>query len=274
MEDFRVYDKIQKELRQFFSYEKRFVEVPTQSRFFILAACEDPNTLVVAEIGGVKWSLPQTGQMWLEHELLKNPGLPGVFCVTTSYRNEPHPIKGRHDIVFPMFEFESKGDFRDLENLERELLDFLGFESPTKIFYEDACREYGVNLIGADEEEKLCEKHGTVILYNFPQRTDPFWNMKHNGGGFFNKIDVLLGKEKGMETIGSAERSCNAKEMYQNFMSVSDGKYKQKLFDEFGEERVMGELNEYLSLRMFPRFGGGMGLTRLARAMKSEGLLS
>ena len=35
---------------------------------------------------GNQWPLPQTGQMWLEYELLKNPTAPGFFCVSTSYR--------------------------------------------------------------------------------------------------------------------------------------------------------------------------------------------
>ncbi|MBI2045415.1 transposase [Candidatus Pacearchaeota archaeon] len=270
MEDFRAYSEIQKKLRKFFSEEKNFVEVPTQSRLSILAACEDPDTLVTVSISGVKWPLPQTGQMWLEHELLKNPSLPGVFCVTTSYRNEPNPIKGRHDIVFPMFEFESHGTIKDLEKLERELLFYLGFKDPTRVSYESACEKYGVRSIEDKQEEALCGEYGTVMLHTFPQRTHPFWNMKHERDGFYNKIDVLLG---GMETIGSAERSTNVDEMFRNFMTVSDGKYKQKLFDEFGEERVMEELDEYLALPMISRYGGGMGQTRLAKAMRKEGLL-
>ena len=270
MEDFKSYSEMQRRLRKFFSDEKGFVEVPTQSRLSILAACEDPSTLVTVSISGVKWPLPQTGQMWLEHELLKNPELPGVFCVTTSYRNEPNPIKGRHDIVFPMFEAESKGDMKDLEKLERELLSHLGFDSPTKVPYESACEKYGVKSIEDKQEEALCNEYGSVMLHTFPQRTHPFWNMKHGGDGMYNKIDVLLG---GMETIGSAERSSNVDEMFRNFMTVSDGKYKQKLYDEFGEKRVMVELDEYLALNMFPRYGFGMGLTRLSRAMKKQGLL-
>ena len=36
--------------------------------------------------------LPQTGQMWLEHELLSTPNSKGFFCVSTSYRQEPNAI--------------------------------------------------------------------------------------------------------------------------------------------------------------------------------------
>ena len=53
--------------------------------------------------------------MWLEHELLSQPDAKGFFCVSTSYRQEPNAIPGRHDIIFPMFEFEMPGDIVDLK---------------------------------------------------------------------------------------------------------------------------------------------------------------
>ena len=93
-------------LRSFF-LNLGFLEVHTQNRLSILAACEDPTTVSTFEYAGNIWPLPQTGQMWLEYELLKNPALSGVFCVSTSYRLEPNPVTGRHDLIFPMFEFEA-----------------------------------------------------------------------------------------------------------------------------------------------------------------------
>ena len=47
--------------------------------------------------------------MWLKHYLLEHPEENGFFCVSTSYRNGPDPVPGRHDRIFPMFEFELKG---------------------------------------------------------------------------------------------------------------------------------------------------------------------
>ena len=110
-------------LRSFFM-AKGFEEVHTQNRLSILAACEDPTTVATYNYAGEVWPLPQTGQMWLKKEMLDHPDLPGVFCISTSYRNEPNPIPGRHDKIFPMFEFETKGDVEDLISLELELLDF------------------------------------------------------------------------------------------------------------------------------------------------------
>jgi len=107
------FSKVIQKLRSFF-LAKGYVEVHTQNRLSILAACEDPTTIQTYEYAGKKWPLPQTGQMWLEYELLKNPEPKGYFCVSTSYRNEPNPVPGRHKIIFPMFEFEGKGTFDNL----------------------------------------------------------------------------------------------------------------------------------------------------------------
>ncbi len=271
MQDIRAYNYIVQQMRRFFQDVKGFIEVPSQSRLSILAACEDPKTISQFVFNGVNYPLPQTGQMWLEIELLKNPSAPGVFCSTTSYRNEPFPIPGRHDKIFPMFEFEAAGGMTKLRELEAELLEFLGFPAPISLQYEDICRQYGINEIKSDHELILQRDYGNIIsLEHFPLRTDPFWNMKHDKHGIFNKIDVVL---FGMETIGSAERSTNVLEMREFFHNISGGQYSQLLFNAFGRERVEAELEEYLALPMFERFGGGIGVTRMARAMKLAGIL-
>ena len=276
MKDMFAYDAAVYKMRRYFREAKGFVEVPAQSRQSILAACEDPKTISQYVFSGTNWPLPQTGQMWLEHELLKNPTINGVFCITTSYRNEPNPIPGRHDKIFPMFEFESHGDMNDLITIEEELLSFLGFGDSldfTNIAYEDASQKYGVSELNVDEEEKLCNDFSTcTFLTDFPQRTHPFWNMKQNetDKNLFNKVDIIM---HGMETIGSAERSSNVEEMRHQFHTISDGEYAGLLFNHFGRKRVEDELEEYLSLDMFDRFGAGIGVTRMVRAMKLEGLL-
>jgi aspartyl/asparaginyl-tRNA synthetase len=203
--------------------------------------------------------------MWLEHELLKNPEWEGVFCVSTSYREEKNPIPGRHELIFPMFEFESKGGMKELLALESELLAFLGFEQPFAVNYDNMCKEYGnVPILENEHEKKMWDEIGNVIsLQNFPLRTNPFWNMKHTDNGIFNKVDVIM---YGQETIGSAERSCDVDKMRQMFYAIEDGGYAAKLFELFGKERVEAELEEFLTHDFFPRFGGGIGMTRLARA--------
>lgn len=265
MKNTKTYHELVQKMRNFF-LQKGFYEVPTQSRLSILAACENPHSIATFDYQGEIWPLPQTGQMWLEYELLQNPNWNGVYCISTSYRQEKNPIPGRHSLIFPMFEFESKGGMNELIQLEKDLLLNLGFEDQiVEVNYDDVCEEYGgVPILENEHEQKMWEEKGNIIsLQNFPIRTNPFWNMKHNSNNIFNKVDVIL---YGQETIGSAERSCDKNEMKHNFYTIEDGKYCEKLFELFGKERVEKELEEFLSLNFFSRFGGGIGMTRLARA--------
>lgn len=254
-------------LRNFFE-RKGFIEVHTQSRLSILAACEDPRTIATYNYSGNLWPLPQTGQMWLEYELLNNSNTPGYYCISTSFRNEPAPIAGRHDLIFPMVEFETKGTVADLMWLEKDLIEYLDIANEDDILikrYDETANEYGVKELEAEHEEKLWKDYGPVVmLTDFPQYTSPFWNMRKNGD-FANKIDVIL---YGIETIGSAERSTDSDEMRHLFHTISDGMYADILFAQFGKERVEKELEEFLSFDFFERCGGGIGVTRLIRALK------
>jgi aspartyl/asparaginyl-tRNA synthetase len=261
-------------LRQFFS-NKGFLEVHTQNRLSILAACEDPSTIKTFEYANKLYPLPQTGQMWLEYELLTNKDVPGYFCVSTSYRYEPNPIPGRHSIIFPMFEFELKGNMDELEKLVRELLSYLGYDKLNQFAegnYLDIAEKYDTKDISHEYEQKLYKDYGAVfLLKNFPEYTSPFWNMERNEDKTTaNKIDVIL---SGMETIGSAERSCSPEDMLERFKTISNGEYAQILYDKFGKERVDGELNEFLKHEFIVRSGGGIGVTRLISSMLKECLL-
>ena len=271
-------DVVQK-LRSFFE-SKGWLEVHTQSRLSILAACEDPTTISTYNYAGQVWPLPQTGQMWLEYELLNNPDTPGFFCVSTSYRNEPNPVPGRHDKIFPMFEFECRGGIEILKKIEVELVEFLGFKSnynknntkyPTGN-YLDICKKYKVSELEHLHEEYLERDYGSVFfLENFPNYTSPFWNMKQDDtSNTAKKIDVII---HGIETIGSAERSIDKEEMKHQFYNISNGQYANILFSNFTKERVEKELEDFLKFNFFERCGGGIGITRLIRAMKLSELI-
>lgn len=250
-------------LRHFFT-SKGYIETHPQSRLSILAACEDPHNLATFDYFGTKYPLPQTGQMWLEHDLLTNPELPGLFCVTTSYRYEPNPIPGRHNTIFPMFEFEGKGNFDDLIRLLKELFPTLGFNVPNEVDYTTVASYYQVKDIN-HKVENLLTTHPkqSVLLTHFPEYTAPFWNMKRRGN-YALKADIIL---NGMECGGSAERETNSEKMLQSFYSIPG--YAEKLFHEFGHDRIMAELSDFLALPMIPRFGGGFGITRLVKAVNN-----
>ena len=274
------------QLRSFF-IERGFLEVHTQNRLSILAACEDPTTVATYNYSGQVWPLPQTGQMWLEYELLTRPEIPGCFCVSTSYRQEQNPTEGRHELIFPMFEFESPGNFNDLLNLENDLCTYLGFKCDHERalyddldfpggMYQSVLAKFTGPELDAGHEEKLYQEYGDVFfLTNFPESTSPFWNMKIGGtdikgNKLANKCDVIMG---GMETIGSAERATDVQEMKEQFYTISNGEYAELLFNLFGKDRVELELFKFLSYDFFPRYGGGIGVTRMISAMKRAGLI-
>ncbi len=274
VEDTIAFSYVANKLRDF-CLKKGFIEVHTQDRLSILAACEDPETVATYEYMGQIWPLPQTGQMWLEYELLTRPELPGVFCVSTSYRNEPNPVPGRHKLIFPMFEFELQGGIKELRAFETELLEYLGFGSQKDFHYtsyDELAAYYSVKELTHAHEAKMQTNFGPIVFcQDFPVYTSPFWNMKLHGKDHAYKIDVIM---YGHETIGSAERSVNVEQMKHEFYTISEGKYAKKLFDLFGKDRVEQELNEFLSLDFFPRSGGGIGLTRLISAMQKGNLMN
>ena len=274
----RDFSNVVNKMREFFIM-KGFIEVHPQSKLSILAACEDPTTMATYNYNGLVWPLPQTGQMWLENYLLDNPDEKGFFCVSTSYRNEPNPVEGRHDKIFPMFEFETHGGMDVLMELETELLEHLGFSKDMyednkypESNYDDISNKYQVHELNHDHEEQLIKDHGPVhFIKNFPQHTSPFWNMKlNNEKTHANKIDVIL---HGMETIGSAERSTSKDDMRTMFNNISNGEYVNTLNAQFNRDRVQNELNEFLGHSFIKRCGGGIGVTRMIRAMKLSNLI-
>lgn len=268
------FSPVVKKLRDFFD-SRGFVEVHVQDRLSILAACEDPTTISTFDYCGQNWPLQQTGQMWLEHEILTNPSVKGLYCLTTSYRNEPNPVPGRHDLIFPLFEFETHGDMNALIQLEKDLLTHLGYDPSTfaEENYTDMCAKYNVDELDHDHELQIQEDYGPVFfLKNFPHHTSPFWNMKKNdANNTYSKVDVIL---SGIETIGSAERSTNVDEMHHDFNTISDGLYANLLYNKFSKERVNGELDKFLNHDFFPRCGGGIGVGRLIKSMKSLDLIT
>jgi len=270
--DSEKFSKVSNKLRTFL-LNKNFVEVHTQNRLSILAACEDPFNVKTFEYAEKEWPLVQTGQMWLEYEILKKPEIPGYFCLSTSYRMEPNPVPGRHDIIFPMFEFEFKGGMDELIELQKEMLVYLGY-NPDNFYendYKKIADEFETTELDHEHETRLYEEKSPVaFITNFPEFTHPFWNMKRNNDDTSKKVDVIL---SGMETFGSAERECDKDIMRDRFNNIMDGKYKDKLIELFGEDRTMAELNEYLDLNFIKRSGCGIGLTRLIKSMDKENLL-
>jgi aspartyl/asparaginyl-tRNA synthetase len=251
--------------------KRGMVEAHTQNRLSILAACENPETIAVLKYAGFKTAFPQTGQMVLEHELLKNPKLGGIFCVTTSYRDEKTPIKGRHDKIFPMFEFEIHGGLDELRKFEEDMLRSVGYKGEFHGGkFGEVAKVLGTDDIKHEHEQKIYHSGKPVFfLSHFPEFTSPFWNMKRNDDGTANKIDVIL---SGMETIGSAERECDVDLMRNRFKTISDGEYAGLLYKKFGKKAVNDELEEFFAHKFFKRSGGGIGMSRMMNFFEKEKL--
>ena len=148
--------------------------------------------------------------------------------------------------------------------MEIELCRWLGIplDEQNKIkTYDDWANKFNTKELNHDHEKMISRG----MITDFPEWTSPFWNMSRNDDGTSRKIDVILG---GMETIGSAERSTDKKQMRDTFYTISDGGYAQLIIDKFGKERVEEELEKFLSFDIFPRSGGGIGVTRLISALK------
>lgn len=273
------FNLLNSKLRGFFM-ENGFLETFPQPKLTILAACEDPKTVKSFEFGGEIFPLPQTNQMNLEEELMLDSSIDGLFCLTASYRDEPNPIEGRHMKSFPMFEAEHKGDFSNLIQTISECCVYLGLVdkvSDIPIFtYDYLCEYYNVEDLTSVEETLMWKEFGDVVAITyFPERTSPFFNMKQDtvnkhGEKTSKKVDFIV---CGQETFGCAEREIDTEKMRNNFHTISDGEYSGLLYDKFGKDRVVAELDDFLNLPMIERWGFGCGMTRLLRGMKINGLI-
>ena len=61
--------------------------------------------------------------------------------------------------------------------------------------------------------------------------------------------------------------------MSDKFHTISEGGYANTLYAQFGKERVETELDKFLKNDFFDRSGGGIGMTRMIRAMKLSNLI-
>lgn len=277
------YDYIMKKIRKYFS-DNGLTEAYLNTVPSIMNSCEDSANMQSYYWNGVKYAQNQTTQIFCEYlQLLEGEKSKGYYNVGTSHRIEVNPVPNRHAPggKFVLIDAESDWDQRGLINFQKGLLRAIGIhpwngdEDFPEITYKQACLKYNVSEIGHEEEKKLCKDFNSpaVFLKDFTFGSHPFWNMKRDGD-IALKVDVIIGHPDvcGQETIGSAERSCNVSEMREAFYSISNGDYCKKLFDEFGQDRVEKELEEYLALPFKQRSGMGIGLDRLIFACKSLGI--
>ena len=260
------YHKTVSRLREFF-ISKGFLETNPQPRQSYLSVADDIRTMMTYSDGENTFQLPQTAHMWLEFELLKNPELPGVFCCSTSYRKHLNPIPGRHENTFPIFDFEMPGPLHHAMALQKELIAYLGFDISAyqEMAYPEVAQTLGVRRIDAASESRIGQEKSTVfVVTHKPETIHPFWGVRRVNG-VAQTANCLL---YGMDTLSVSERGHHRERLRNRFYDIDDGLYAQTLFDTFGQQNVERELGEFLSLDLFPRSTGSIGVTRLIRALK------
>ena len=176
-------------MRSFFE-KKGFVEVHTRTPLVFLLPAKILKQYLSMTIR-VMYGLPQTGQMWLEDVLLNDPDIKGCFTVSTSYRNEPNQFPGRHDLIFPMFEFETKGGQAEMIQLEKELLEHIGFDKVggtadqpdyPEEDYCDMMVKYGAKDLEHEHEQQMEKDYGPVLF--FEELPLPYFSfLEHEEGG-------------------------------------------------------------------------------------------
>jgi len=71
MKNTKTYNELVQKMRAFF-LQKGFIEVPTQSRLSILAACENPHSITTFNYSGEIWPLNQTKKKHLSKLPINN----------------------------------------------------------------------------------------------------------------------------------------------------------------------------------------------------------
>lgn len=275
------YNSLMKRMKEF-CYKKQFVEMPAQNNNLqLVAACEDPFNVVMSKHQGEIWPEPQSAQMNEEFAIMHYPFVDGVFCISTSTRDEDRVDSDRYFYKFPMLEVEFWGKLSNLINFQKELLEYLGFgprDSFPELYYTDLMKQYGVKELTHEHEDRMCKDYGPIVfLKQFPDFTDPYWNMNNTDPEDLrdpnipcsDKVDGIF---YGREASGGAQRSCDPKKMMENFEQIVNGEFAKMMYNKFGRIRVLSELESYHSLKFKVRSGVGFGISRVIRAVQLAGL--
>ena len=277
-------------LDDFFITQNKCIRPALQHHLDILAACEDPQNVADFTFPDpltgwmAKFAVDQTNQMRMEKLLLEGipAGVNGLAACMVSSRLEPNADFIRRFTRFQLYEFEMFGSFNHLIQMYYHMFEGFGFSGDRVgvVSYNSACEHFGVDILEDEHEAAMHEvfDFDVVLLAHFPMRTNPFWNMalKTRAGEAITsdttafKIDVI---GAGVEMIGSAQRSCNVDEMRQMFYSIEGGEYAKTLFRKFGRKRTEDELEAFLQLHFIPRFGGGIGVSRLIKFLEHHNKL-
>ena len=243
-----------------FMSKQGFLEVSSHTNDLeIIAACENHKAIASTTLGGKKLPLPQTAQMLLEfliflYTLLKK-NISKIWTQSISYRDEDITDDGRHLRLFSMFEVEALGSFIDMTAFLNEFAqEFFGSE-PYWVSYERALELCGntTGVLTEDDEttlftalENILGKEPKVIaLHNFPQESNPYFNMERNADGTAIKVDLLVKSKstgKALEIGGFAKRCSDRALILKRFIEQTEGEYAKTLHKLFGMSATQASL--------------------------------
>lgn len=232
------------------------------------------NNMLKSFFKGIKGfkELNRQNELCLDNYLLKQPEEKGCFCLSKSYES-----KNEGDINEKiLFEFEINGSLDELRKIKMELLDYLGFNMaeyenirldlnyPICDYYK-ICKKYGVEELKQEHEKQIEKDFGKILfLEKFPEKSTS--SDKNDG----KKIDVII---HGQKTISSSESIIDKELIRENFKTIYNGKYANKLYEEFTKEKVDSELDKYLDFDLFVRSGGKISMSGIIHALKISSLL-
>lgn len=231
MIDHITYDNAVSRIKSFFKI-KGFVEIHKCRPLSILNACENPEQIQTFSYNNQLWPLQQSTKMVLDNEFLKRP-ICGYFCLITN----------REDKL--VFDFVMNTDIQDLIELERELLEFLGFIATAipVVHYSDNA-----------SYNDIC------FLDHFPNHIYPRWNRKQKDDQYAEQVNLMI---KGNEVISAFELSCNKCDMRNIFYNQHIGQLNQL----FGEERVQRELESFFNRDFITRSCGTIDIHKMIEYM-------
>lgn len=229
MIDHITYDKGISRIKSFFKI-KGFVEVHNHRPLSILNACENPEQIQTFSYNNQLWPFQQSSKMILDNELLKCP-ICGYFCLITNSENKL------------VFDFVMNADMQDLVQLERELLEFIGFITNIPMI------NYSVHSL-----------YDIYFLDHFPNHMYPRWNRKQKDDQYAEQVNLMI---KGDEVISSFELSCNKCDMRNTFYHEHIG----NLIQLFGEERVLCEVESFFNCEFITRSCGTIDIDKMIEHM-------
>lgn len=241
-----------------------FIELFTQNKLGILTVCDDPKAMCTFNYGGYVWPLPQSNIIWLEHELLTNQDLTGIYSICTMYKNDPDYTKKNienvfeADIVTPKFEFVTFGQYSDIIATIVNLLRELGFlEKYVFTNYNHIAKRRGSKELTIDD---LAPSKQVTFVEYIPIKK---WGMKYTTKVYIQQKEILV----------LSEHLTESNELLETFLTLDDGHLSNYLYAQFSKERVDDELFKFINTRGKPTVSCSIHIPNLMNVMHDLDML-